>query len=87
MKQARDLATELGTRLDSLRFLLRDREDKYSPAFDAILRGRGDRHPQNRSPGTPDERIPRDLNARRPLRTRVLGGLINEYRYAALMQR
>jgi transposase InsO family protein len=36
-QQARNLAAELGTRLDSLRFLLRDRDDKYSPAFDAVF--------------------------------------------------
>ena len=36
-QQARNLAADLDTRLDSLRFLLRDRDDKYSPAFDAIF--------------------------------------------------
>jgi transposase InsO family protein len=36
-QQARNLAAELGTRLDSLRFLLRDRDNKYSPAFDAVF--------------------------------------------------
>jgi hypothetical protein len=36
-QQTRNLATELGTRLDSQRFLLRDRDDKYSPAFDAVF--------------------------------------------------
>jgi hypothetical protein len=35
VQQARNLAAD--TRLDSLRFLLRDRGDKYSPAFDAIF--------------------------------------------------
>jgi transposase len=36
-QQARNLATELGARLDSPRFLLRDRDGKYSPAFDAVF--------------------------------------------------
>jgi transposase InsO family protein len=36
-QQARNLAAELGTRLNSQRFLLRDRDDKYSPAFDAVF--------------------------------------------------
>jgi putative transposase len=36
-QQARNLAADLHTRLNSLRFLLRDQDDKYSPSFDAIL--------------------------------------------------
>jgi transposase len=36
-QQTRNLATALGTRLSSMRFLLRDRDDKYSPAFDAVF--------------------------------------------------
>ncbi|MDT7658961.1 MAG: putative transposase [Pseudonocardiales bacterium] len=39
VQQARNLAANLGTRLDLLRLLLRDREDKYSPAFDAVFEG------------------------------------------------
>jgi putative transposase len=36
-QQARNLAIKLGTRVGSIRFLLRDRDGKYSPAFDAIF--------------------------------------------------
>jgi putative transposase len=37
VQQARNLTGNLGPRLDSLRFLLRDRDHKYSPSFDAAF--------------------------------------------------
>ncbi|MBA2951766.1 hypothetical protein [Streptomyces himalayensis] len=49
MQQARNVAADLGVCIESLRFLLRDRDGKYG----------------------------------RLLRTRVLGGTLNEYRYVA----
>ncbi|MFJ2766081.1 integrase core domain-containing protein [Streptomyces prasinus] len=138
--QARNLAADLGMRMDSLRFLLRDRDDKYGAAFDAVFEAEDldvilsaprtprmnahcervigsirrealdhvliigeaharqvlasyqdhyNRHRPHRArqqlPPDADRRpaTVHDLDGRRLLRTRVLGGIINEYRYAA----
>ena len=36
-QQARTLAADLGTRVESLRFILRDRDTKYTASFDAVF--------------------------------------------------
>jgi putative transposase len=139
-QQARTLASDLGTRVESLRFVLRDRDAKYTASFDAVFEAEdmdvllsapraprmnahcervigtvrrevldhvlvlNDRHARRvlaeyqdhynghrphraRAHGPPDvfeQSAPvHDLDGRNLLRTRVLGGVINEYRYAA----
>ena len=139
-QQARNLAADLGLQLGSLRFLIRDRDGKYSPAFDAVfqpeeirilqtapraprmnahceriiqtlrhelcdhvlvlnevharqLLATYQRHYNSHRPHQARNQLPPDhkqrqttahhLQAHRVQRTRVLGGLINEYRYAA----
>lgn len=37
VQQARNLAADLGTRMESLRFLLRDRDVKYGKTFDSVF--------------------------------------------------
>jgi putative transposase len=140
LQQARTLAVELSARVDSLRFLIRDRDTKYTDSFDAVFAAdhiqvvrTAPRAPRmnahcERVIGTIRREIldhlliwnetharhvldeyARHYNSHRPhesrgqlppfahehpmpmtaptarplLRTRVLGGVINEYRYAA----
>jgi transposase InsO family protein len=139
-QQARNLAADLGTRVESLRFVLRDRDAKYTASFDAVFEAedmdvllsapraprmnahcervigtvrrevldhvlvlnedharrvlaeyqdhynghRPHRAREQRPPDVVGQPVPvHDLDGRRLLRTRVLGGVINEYRYAA----
>ncbi|MER6112074.1 hypothetical protein [Streptomyces hirsutus] len=41
MRQARILAVESGVRLESLRFLVRDRDAKYTVSFEAVFAAEG----------------------------------------------
>jgi putative transposase len=140
VQQARNLTTELGARADSLRFLLRDRDAKYTGSFDAVFAADGieavrtapraprmnahcervigtlrrealdhlliwnetharhvldvyARHYNRHRPHQARNQLPplaqehpapvTDLTTHRLLRTRVLGGVVNEYSYAA----
>ncbi|MFF7588839.1 integrase core domain-containing protein [Kitasatospora purpeofusca] len=140
VQQARNLAVELDVRLDSLRFLIRDRDAKYTASFDAVFEAEDvevikspprapranahcervigtlrrealdhlliwnetharqilntyarhyNRHRPHQARGqlpplAQEHPVPRaGLAAHRLLRARVLGGVINEYRYAA----
>ncbi|MER5915804.1 integrase core domain-containing protein [Streptomyces sp. NPDC001982] len=140
VQQARNLAIELGVRIDSLRFLLRDRDAQYTESFDAVFAAEGievlrnapraprmnahcervigtlrrealdhlliwnefharqvleayARHYNGHRPHQARGQLPplaqeqpvsvTNLTAHRLRRTRVLGGVINEYRYAA----
>jgi putative transposase len=141
VQQARNLALELGPRLESLRFLIRDRDSKYTESFDTVFESesievvrtapqslrmnahcervigtlrhevldhllilneaharrvldtyachynghRPHQARQQRPPLHDDRAVPRPnvRTMQHILRTRVLGGLINEYRYTA----
>jgi transposase InsO family protein len=140
VQQARNLTADLCTRREPLRFLLRDRDDKYGQSFDAVFEAEEmeiltsapraprmnahcervigsirrealdhvlimnqaharhvlaayERHYNEHRPHRARNQLPpgadqqpitvHDLEVRRLLRTRILGGAINEYRYAA----
>ncbi|MEV6057043.1 integrase core domain-containing protein [Streptomyces sp. NPDC052107] len=139
-QQARNLSAQLDTRMESLRFVLHDRDAKYAPSFDAVFEAEDmdvllsapraprmtahcervigtvrrealdhvllmneaharqvladfERHYNAHRPHQARDQKPphasgppatiHDLDSHRLLRTRILGGAINEYRYAA----
>ncbi|MCQ8836339.1 integrase core domain-containing protein [Streptomyces malaysiensis] len=140
VQQARNLTADLGIRIESLHFLLRDRDGKYGEAFDAVFAAEEmdiltsapqaprmnahcervigsirrealdhvlimneaharhvlaayEQHYNEHRPHQARNQLPPDaheqpaaahgLSTGKVLRTRILGGLINEYRYAA----
>jgi Integrase core domain. len=141
VQQAHNLAADFGTRIKSLRFVLRDRGTKYTEAFDAVFQsedmdvplsapraprmnahcervigtirreavdhvlivneaharrvlGRYQDHYNGHRPHQARDQLPPDVSEEpaaerqhghpgKLLRTRILGGAINEYRYAA----
>ncbi|WP_053715397.1 hypothetical protein [Saccharothrix sp. NRRL B-16348] len=52
MQQARNLTADLGHRMTPLRFLLRDRDDKYKPAFATVFQA-DDLHVIKNAPRAP----------------------------------
>lgn len=136
-QQARNIAADLGSRVEALHFVLRDRDSKYTESFDAVFaaedmqvllsapraprmnahcervigtirrevldhvlimneahasqvlteyRDHYNRHRPHRSRDQLTEEQPaasKQFEPRRVLRTRVLGGVVNEYRYTA----
>ena len=140
VQQARNLTADLGTRVEKLRFVLRDRDSKYTDAFDAVFEAEGidvllsapqaprmnahceraigtirrealdhvlvmneaharrvlaeyqDHYNSHRPHRSRDQRPPEAPEAPpvppggascKLLRTRILGGVINQYQYAA----
>ncbi|WP_307841635.1 integrase core domain-containing protein [Streptomyces endocoffeicus] len=140
VQQSRNLTSDLGIRIETLRFLVRDRDGKYGEAFDAVFQaeemeiiksapqaprmnahcervigsirrealdhilimnetharqvlGAYERHYNRHRPHQARNQLPPEaseqpiaapnLNTRKVLRTRILGGLINEYIHAA----
>ncbi|MFD8389217.1 integrase core domain-containing protein [Streptomyces sp. NPDC059680] len=136
VQQARNLAVDMGIRMEALRFLLRDRDGKYGEAFDGVFQAEDmeilksapraprmnphceriigsirrevldhvpianeaharkvlaayERHHNEHRPHQARHQLPpeaheqpatvHDLDTRKVLRTRILGGLINEY--------
>src|SRR6266545_4123782 len=85
-QQARNLLMDLDGRCAGLRFLLRDRDSKFTAAFDAVFTAHYNGHRPHRSLNQRPPKRPVDVveaTSARVRRRPILGGLINEYSQAA----
>jgi putative transposase len=67
-QQARQLAWSLSERATPARFLIHDRDGKFTRAFDGVLRNRGRRSHPHPVSGAADKRVRRTLGRHRPPR-------------------
>ena len=66
IQQARNLLMDLDSRVDGLRFLLRDRDSKFTAAFEAVFTAAGIEVIRNPAPSAESERGSRTLGRHHP---------------------